>query len=260
MHTDELIRQLRAPDQRGMGRIETAEYGPDNLDRLSSLDATAKTVRVWDASTIPGNLQTLAYSASVVMAAYPFMSETEVSRRVMLKEQRARTFLRRTLNSLQMAWFVIGERAITHCLHDASEVHALQLGHLIALSEHDKLSIRVLADDVVTPGLAGQFALYGLDDTARVGYVETIMGSWYSTRMDDMAKLHATFSDISAAAMSTESTRTFIREALMSWRSAKKESTELMEELRSSSPRTAPWATTALESPEHTRPSWRSEP
>lgn len=260
----EIINHLRAPDQRGMGRIEAAENGADNIDRLSSLDRVAETVRVWDSTIIPGNLQTPAYSGAVIAAAHTKLPGYEVRRRVLLKDQRAKTFLRRTFDeSLRGAWFVLGERAVTQCINmqDEGNMHASQLRHLLMLSAHEKIVVQVMPDGVVTPGLADQFALYGLDEDHRVGYVETIMGSWYSTRLDDVAKLHSTFSDIAREAMSPESTRRFIREVLGSWRSRKKASPEHMEESGSSSAPSVERATTALESQERgPAQGWRREP
>lgn len=261
---EDLIRHLRAPDQRGMGRIETAENGADNIDRLSALDAKAQTIRVWDSTIIPGNLQTPDYSGAVIQAAHPKLPHYEVRRRVLLKDQRAKTFLRRTFDeNLRAAWFVLGERAVTQCinLHDEGDAHARQLRHILMLSAHEKIVVQVLPDGIVTPGLADQFTLYGLDEDSRVGYVETIMGSWYSTRLDDVAKLHSTYSDIAREAMSPESTRRFIREVLGSWRSKKRESPESTEESGSSSPPSVERVTNALESQERGHPqSWRREP
>lgn len=256
---EELIRQLRAPDQRGMGRIEATDSGPSNINRLADLDATATHIRVWDSTVIPGNLQTPEYSDAVIRAAHPRLPAIEVRRRVIRKETRARAFLRRTFDeALTHAWFVIGERAITQAvrLDDGGSVHASQLWHLSRLAAHEKVIVQVLPHNIVTPGLADQFSLYTLDEDNRVGYVETIMGSWYSTRLEDVAKLHSTFTEIGSQAMSPSATRAFIREVLSTWRSAKTESPEPTEERASSSPRTPRPETTALAP----RTPWRTEP
>jgi len=260
---EQLIRQLRSPDQHGAGRAETADNGPSNINRLADLDAECLTVRVWDSTVIPGNLQTPDYSDAVIRAAHPHLPAFEIRRRVIRKETRARAFLRRTFDErLVNAWFVIGERAITRCIHldDQGDMHATQLWHLNRLAAHEKIMIQVLPDGVVTPGLADQFTLYGLDGPHRVGYVETIMGAWYSTRPEDVARLHSTFSDIAGEAMSPMATRNFIREVLGSWRSAKKTSAASGEESTSSSPRTPRPATSASESQEAPRAPWRTEP
>lgn len=260
---EELIRQLRAPDQRGVGRVDAAENGPSNINRLAELDETAATIRVWDSTIIPGNLQTPEYSEAVIRAAHPRMPDYEVRRRMYRKEQRARAFLRRTFDpDAGTAWYVIGERAITQCIHldEDSSLHIGQLWHLTRIAAHQRVILQVLPDSVVTPNLADQFTLYGLDENHRVGYVETIMGSWYSTRIDDVTKLQATFIEIMGEAMSPTSTRQFIREVLGSWRSLKKESPEPTEGNPSSSAPSHERVMNALESQDRARPAHRTEP
>lgn len=265
VHASALINQLRVRDQRGMGRIETpTEAGAANIDRLASLDASASFIRVWDSSIIPGNLQVPSYSQAVITRAHPRLPAMEVNRRVRLKAERAKVFLGRLLDpDLTGAYFVIGERAITQCINlgDGGEVHASQLQHLLDLAHAHAISIRVLADKTVTPGLADQFALYTLDGQHKVGYVETIMGSWYSARTQDVDKLHSCFSEISREAMDAEPSRTFIREVLESWRSLRKQSpAEPPKEKTSSSRLTAAQETIVSASPEHMRAPWRMEP
>lgn len=252
MQTEDVIRALRSPDQRGAGRAETTESGPSNINRLADLDAAARTIRVWDSRVIPGNLQTPAYSEAVIRAAHPRLPDYEIQRRVARKDMRARAFLRRLVEDedLDFANFLIGERAIINCVNlgDAGQAHAAQLRHIFSLVAHEKISVSVLPETVITPGLADQFTLYGLDGNQRVGYVETIMGAWYSTRTDDLSRLHSTFSDIAAHAMPRSATRQFIGEVLTSWQSAKQESPESTGESGSSSPRTPREGTSASES------------
>lgn len=260
---EQLIRALRAPDQRGMGRVEASDTGPSNINHLADLDAVASHIRVWDSTVIPGNLQTPDYSAAVIRAAHPRLSAMEVQRRVLRKEMRARAFLRRTFDeTMEQAWFIIGERAITKALRldDGGDAHAAQLWHLTRIASHARILLRVLPEGTVTPGLADQFSLYTLDGAQRIGYVETIMGSWYSTRLEDVAKLHSTFTEIGNAAMTPSATRVFIREVLATWRSLKTTSPELTEESDSSSPRTPPRAMSALESQDSPRAPHRTEP
>lgn len=234
MPVDQLIRNLRARDQRGMGRVEQLDSGVESIDRLAALEAKAATIRAWDHQVIPGLLQTPRYSAGVIQAANPRLPAMEVRRRMLLKSARTEAFLSRTMSpDPAMAWFVIGESAIVHSLHDL-DAHALQLRHILTMSAHAKVMIQVLPASIVPPGLAEHFTLYGLKDCAededtdgpsvmrRIGFLETIMGDWYSTRLDDLARLHSSFSELMREAMSPEASRTFIREVLGTWRSAPK--------------------------------------
>jgi hypothetical protein len=257
---EQLIRALRAPDQRGMGRVEASDTGPSNINRLADLDAMATTIRIWGSSVIPGNLQTPQYSDAVIRAAHPRLPTMEVRRRVLQKEVRQRAFLKRTFDeALSHVWVVISERAITQAVHLDGSVHVQQLFHLSRLAAHAKIILQVLPEGF-TPGLADSFSLYTLDEEHRVGYVETIMGSWYSTRSEDVAKLHSTFSDIGGVAMSQTATRLFIREVLNTWRSANPVLPDSIEESRSSSPRTPVVETSASESQDSPRAPHRTEP
>ncbi|KOU97408.1 hypothetical protein ADK91_32780 [Streptomyces sp. XY511] len=258
--TEDLIRQLRAPDQRGMGRIEEAEYGVPNVERLTRIDNAARTIRSWNSRCIPGLLQTPDYAMALTQAINPHLPMMEVRRRTLLKSARSQAFLRRTLTDLGMSWFLIGEEGIIHSTDDTN-AHAMQLRHLLTLSAHNKIMIQVLPGHKIPPALSDHFLLWGLEEEnadpdgpkippQRMGYIETIMGGWYSTRLDDMARMHSGFSDMIREAMSPEDSRTFIREVLSSWRAVQSRmSPEPTTGLGSSSPATP--TTTALELPPH---------
>lgn len=257
---EELIRYLRAPDQRGVGRVESTESGGPNIERLAQLDAQALTIRAWDSTLVPGNFQTPRYSEAILRAAQPHLNGFERRRRVILKEQRARALLRRleSHENPPRVYVAVGERALTHPVGVSEEVHREQLQHLLEVSERRTLSLQVMPDNVRP--LTDQFTVFALDADHRVGYVETILGSWYSTRLEDVARLHSAFSDIGREAMSRQKTRAFIGEVLGSWRSAKRKSRARTEENGSSSPRSPGRETSASESQERPRAPWRSEP
>ncbi|MCQ4041996.1 DUF5753 domain-containing protein [Streptantibioticus rubrisoli] len=250
-YADELIRSLRARDQRGMGRVEQIESGVESIDRLAALEAEATTIRAWDQQAIPGLLQTPMYSAAVIEASNPRLTAMEVRRRMLLKSARSEAFLRRIIGPTPpRTWFVVGEAAVTQSLRDV-ETHARQLRHLLMVASKDNVSLQVLPASIVPPGFAPHFTLYGLmgrqnitvldekPPTQRVGFVETIMGDWYSTRLDDVARLHSAFSELMREALSPTASRTFIREVLESWRSAQRiTSPEPTTERSSASPAT----------------------
>lgn len=257
--TEDLIRQLRAPDQRGMGRIEEAEYGVPNVERLTRIDNAAVTIRSWNSRCIPGLLQTPEYAMALTEAINPHLPMMEVRRRTLLKSARTQAFMRRTLTGdLRLACFLVGEEGIIHSTQDTN-AHAMQLRHLLMMSAHEKVMIQVLPGHKIPPALSDHFLLWGLEEETsdpdgpkipkqRMGYIETIMGGWYSTRLDDMARMHSGFSDMIREAMSPEDSRTFIREVLNSWRAVQsRTSPEPTLEPRSSSPATH--RTTALELP-----------
>ncbi|MFC8266997.1 DUF5753 domain-containing protein [Streptomyces cinereoruber] len=257
--TEDLIRQLRAPDQRGSGRIEEAEFGVPNVERLTRIDDAAKSIRSWNSRCIPGLLQTKEYALGLTEATNPHLPTMEVRRRALLKSARTQAFMRRTMTGeLGMAWFLIGEQGIIHSTRDTN-AHAMQLRHLLTVGAHAKIMIQVLPAHKIPPALSDHFLLWGLEEESadpdgpkvprqRMGYIETIMGGWYSTRLDDVARMHSAFSDMIREAMSPDDSRMFIREVLSSWRALQSStSPESTTESGSSSPATH--RTTALESP-----------
>jgi hypothetical protein len=235
-HVDQLIRDLRAPDQRGAGRADTMETGVDSIDRLRRLEDRAYSIRAWTKDTIPALLQTPDYSAAIIRASNPTLPMMEIRRRMLLKNARAESFRQRCAQDETLAHgvFVIGEHAIVHALGDGSEVHARQLAHLLSMADSQRVTIVMLGGHVVPPRLADDFTLYHLHDNepdpstgqippiARVGFVETVMGDWYSTRLDDMSNLHHTFAELLFESQNPEQTRTFIREVLETWQAAQK--------------------------------------
>jgi Domain of unknown function (DUF5753) len=256
---DELIRHLRAPDQRGTGRVEEAEYGVPNVERLTRIDQSAKTLRSWNSRCIPGLLQTNEYTMGLTQVTNPHLPLMEVRRRTLLKSARTQAFMRRTMTGeLGVAWFVIGEQGIIHSTRDTN-AHAKQLRHLLTMSAHAKVMIQVLPAHKIPPALSDHFLLWSLEDEntdpdgprippRRMGYIETIMGGWYSTRLDDVARMHSAFSDMIREAMTPEESRTFIREVLSTWHTLQsRTSPEPTMEPGSSSPATP--RTTASELP-----------
>ncbi|MDI5964847.1 DUF5753 domain-containing protein [Streptantibioticus silvisoli] len=216
---DEAINGLRAADQRRQGRVETPDTGPITAERLTEVEAIAHTIRAWNPSIIPGLLQTIRYTLGALALATPALPAEETQRRAHQRAARIDAFLKRWVDGDPVeARFVIGEQAITRPIA-APQAHRRQLRHLLHLVDLDSLSIQVMPEAVTTPGRLGQFALYALRGDAgreggRLGYVETPVGAWYTTRAQDVARLYAGFDDMTAHALSTDESRTFIQEAL----------------------------------------------
>lgn len=244
----DLIQELRAPDQRGTGRIDPAPTGPRNVDRLAEMDKRSIRIRMWDYFLVPGVLQIPDYSRSVIRSAYPHMSSIDLERRVMVKQSRAEAFLRRSKRLVTgMAWVVVGEHAITHPMTDDPEMHRRQLRALIALSRQSGITLQVVPETTAVPALHPSFALYDLDDESRVGYVESIMGAFYSTRDEHIQDMHIAFSDLRHMGLMPEASRRFIWEVMESWRELRWESPASTTESASPSPTTQQPETTASE-------------
>jgi hypothetical protein len=218
----DLVKELRAPDQRGIGRVEHLENGPDSIDRLMAVEQQAVSILACDIQVFPALLQTPRYSAAVIKAANRRLTEEQVRRRMLLKSARAEFFLHQSRKEQAAdTQFMIGGHAVVRAVSDAPEVHALQLRHLLKVAEHPRVTLRVLPSSTVTPGLAEHYTIYGLwnpsDGRRYMAYQESATGGWYSTRADDIARLHNIWQDAVDAAMSPSESLRFIREVLRSW-------------------------------------------
>lgn len=218
----EAVQQLRAADQRHQGRTHTPETGEVTAERLAAIEKFAVTIRAWNPTLIPGPLQTTRYAAGAITTTAPALSSTEVQRRAHQRAARVDAFMVRWSQSptASEAVFVIAEQAVTQPLVHTG-AHRAQLRQLLNLSELPKVHLHVMPADRPTPRRLGQCSLYGLEPSApgqgrgvRVAYLETPVAAWYSTRSEDIGRLHGAFGEMIEAALNPADTRALIREAL----------------------------------------------
>ncbi|WP_165985674.1 DUF5753 domain-containing protein [Streptomyces sp. YIM 98790] len=224
---DQLIRELRAREQFGAGRVEQLGYGATNLDRLAAMDAHAVVIRSFNLQAVPGLLQTPAYSEEIIRASLPRLPRAEVRRRMLLKSGRSQMFLERARTRTgPKALFVIGEQALYQSFASV-DVHRAQLRHLLHVmsTAFPWTRVQVLPRRVVPAGLLSHLVLWSFDEAPeelteatpsyrRVAYVETGLGGWYSTRSDDLSRGHGLFADIVASSLGEYESRQAIRTAL----------------------------------------------
>ena len=231
MHTtreaEAALRALAAPDQRGQGRA-APEVGEVDADRLGALEEHAVSVRAWNPGVVPGLCQTLAYAAGAIKTAVPALPSEEIQRRALRRGQRIAAWSRRLADGGGTASFILGEPAVNQPLVNA-HTHGAMLAHLLEMSARPGVRVQILLDGTPTPGRFGQFTLYGLQPATqapladerprgtRVGYLETPVGAWYTTRSEDIARLHSGFADITRAALSVGESQRFIQEELACW-------------------------------------------
>lgn len=217
----EALSLLRAPDQRHQGRAHTPEVGEVTAERLAAVEAFAVAVRAWNPSLIPGLLQTTRYAVAAIATARPSLPPAEVQRYAHQRAARVDQFMTRWQQpAVDEAVFVLAEQAVNRPLVHR-HAHRAQLRQLLSLSALPNIRLHVMPAATPVPGRAGQMSLYALEPAqpghgkgARVGYLESPIGGWYSTRSEDVARLHTAFEDLTKAALDTTDTRTLITEAL----------------------------------------------
>lgn len=237
----ELIRALRAPDQRSCGRM-AGGMGAAATDRLSALDAASESIRAWSPMLIPGLLQTTLYALAAIRSRTPSLPEEEAGRRMQTRVRRQENFLRRMHDDNRHAWFIVGEAALTQAL-TGPDYHAHQLDRLLEIMDaYPRVQVRVLPDDASTAGTMEPFSIHALADGPRVGHLETIVGGWYTTRSEDVTRLYSAFGLLGKNALEPGETRRVISECLSECRTRSGEA-------RRSSSRPTATPTTACSSP-----------
>ncbi|MGN6126736.1 MAG: DUF5753 domain-containing protein [Humibacter sp.] len=217
MRAKRALQALRAQDQRGTGRV-SGGLGPEAVDRLADLDSCTLQYRAWSPEVIPGLLQTPAYAAGAIKAHTPDMDVSELGHLVERRRRRNEQFYARRATLLEptplVAWFIIGEAAIRRPLMNAHS-HADQLRHLCELSQnYPNIIVQVMPEDSPIPVVAEPFSLFFLDPGPTVAHLETVIGGWYSVAEDDIRRLKAAYSDMTARAMSTRDSWEYIKEEL----------------------------------------------
>lgn len=212
--SDDIIRALRAPDQRSCGRM-AGGMGAAATDRLTALDAAADGLRVWNPMLIPGLLQTTLYATATIKARTPALPGEEVAVRMQSRLRRAENFLRRMAEPGDShAWFILGEAALTQSVTN-TDFHAHQLEHLLAIIDsYPRVRVRVLPDDASTAGNMEPFSIHSLVDGPRVGHLETIVGGWYTTRSEDITRLYSAFAVLGKWALEPQETERVIEACL----------------------------------------------
>lgn len=211
---DDIIRALRAPDQRSCGRM-AGGMGAAATDRLTALDAVSESIRAWSPLLIPGLLQTTLYALAAIKSRTPSLPDEEAGRRMQTRLRRSENFLRRMSGPGDAhAWFIMGEAALTQSVTNA-DFHAHQLGHLLdVIDAHPRIRVRVLPDDASNAGTMEPFSIHALTDGPRVGHLETIVGGWYTTRSEDVTRLYSAFGLLGKWALEPSETRRVISACL----------------------------------------------
>jgi len=218
----EALAALRSPFQQRQGRAHTPDTGEISAERLAAVEAHAVTVRAWNPHLIPGLLQTTRYATGAITSARPSLPADDVQRYAHHRAARADQFLQRWGNvaHAEAAWFAIGEDAIRQPIAH-NQAHRAQLQHLLNVMDLPRIHVRIVPADRPVPGRTGQLALYGLahgaggrERGARLGYLESSIGAWYTLRSADVARLHTVFDGIIDVALSADDTRSRILEEL----------------------------------------------
>ncbi|MFE2755679.1 helix-turn-helix domain-containing protein [Actinosynnema sp. NPDC059335] len=137
------------------------QYGPVTFGRFVGLEQGARTLSMWEPAVISGLLQTRDYAWELIKALGA-PSEELIRSRTALRLRRQEVIGSATLH------FVLGESAL-RLLVGGPVVQKTQLEHLIRVTEHPNVTIRILLDDAGPHrGLAGPFTVMKFPDDPRL--------------------------------------------------------------------------------------------
>lgn len=171
----------------------------------ADLEEAAATLRTYKCELVPGLLQTAEYTRAVT-TANPTLDRHAVDRLVAFRMQRQRAFFERAEPGRLDAVLTAGAFGL---VAGTPEVMAAQRDHLQAMAARSGVRIRVLPRDAVHTAMRGDFTIMDfadIDDPPLV-YLESLIGSQYVERTEQLAVYREAFEAIFALAVPVEEHR-----------------------------------------------------
>ncbi|MFH8403502.1 helix-turn-helix domain-containing protein [Streptomyces sp. NPDC018019] len=183
-------------------------YSADYM--LYELDAVA--LYFYQASLVPGLLQTEAYARHLMTEHWPPLDEETIERRVAGRMER-QALLRQATRSFS---FVISERVL-RCAYGGRELHKEQLGRMLEVGEQRNVSVQVLLDrDMVNAGLHGPFVLLATEQHEHLAYVELRGGGVIYAEPEKVLGMRQQYDKLLQQALSPKESAEFIAQLVES--------------------------------------------
>jgi transcriptional regulator with XRE-family HTH domain len=166
---------------------------PAWFDLFLGLEGAATQIESYDAQVVPGLLQTARYTAAVIRAEEPELTQHEIARRVDLRQARQEVLTREP--EPPTVWSILDE-SVLYGTADEPEVMREQLEHLVKLSELPNVTILVLPMSARPhAGSNGTFIILSFPDlmtAPAVVYTDGLLrGSYYQAPADALAYRNA---------------------------------------------------------------------
>nr|WSW49397.1 helix-turn-helix domain-containing protein [Streptomyces sp. NBC_01001] len=210
---DHLMQLARESGQQGWWN----SYGDIPYGDYIGLEAEAAAIRLYEPLVIPGLLQTPAYARAVIAGTIPHVTLEQAAARLKVRLRR-QDRLGAPRNPLRL-WAVLDESALRRVV-GSREVMRKQLDHLTHLGTQPHITMQVLPHGVgAHPGVSGQFSLLEFADAtdASVVYLERFTSDLYLEKRSDVRLYGAMYAHLQAQALSPDSTRPFIDEAMKAY-------------------------------------------
>jgi transcriptional regulator with XRE-family HTH domain len=171
----------------------------------------AEATQVWgfDASTMPGLLQTEEYARALIQASAVRFTQEAIDRRVAIRLQRQEILTREDPPRI---WAVLDEAVIRRQVGGPATLRD-QLDRLVEVAQMPHVDVQVLPFEVgAHASTAGAFIVLRFAEPTDppVVYIETMAGDLYPERQDDIDHAALAFDRLRATALSPDDSTTLI--------------------------------------------------
>lgn len=189
----ELLNDFRHEEQRAWLRLRSDRTLPENWQSWTEIEADATSASNYEASTIPGLLQTAEYARSVIQGAAPSLSNSEVDK--LVASRMARQIRLSQANPLKLH-AIIDESVLMRPFGDV-DAHARQLRHLAESASRPNVVIQVLPIKTGPhPALYGSFVILEYADKTKLVHIELASLSLFLDEDNQIATYTQTWTEL----------------------------------------------------------------
>lgn len=183
---------------------------PEQYATYIGFEAEAEQIWSYDASTMPGLLQTEDYARAMFQGGAVRYAEEEIARRVEVRLQRQALLTR---DQPPKVWVVLDEAVIRRVV-GGTRVFAAQLERVAEVGALPHVDIQVMPFAVgAHPGTPGSFVVLKFPEPTDppVVYIETMAGDLYPESQDDISGVILAFDRLRAMALGPDDSATLIQ-------------------------------------------------
>ncbi|MBF6044887.1 helix-turn-helix domain-containing protein [Streptomyces sp. NRRL B-1677] len=210
---DSLMQMAKESRQQGWWHA----FGDIPYSVYIGLETDAASLRVYEASLVPGLLQTPNYASAVTEGSWPEATTADIERRVQVRMRRQER-ITDPENPLRL-WAVIDESALRRIVGNR-EIMAEQMRQLVQFSLEPHITVQVLPYDVgAHPGMYGKFSILEFNDPqdASTVYLEGITSDLYLEKPNDVQTYSVMYEHLRMQALNAEHSRQFIDRVAEEW-------------------------------------------
>ncbi|MBT2382140.1 helix-turn-helix transcriptional regulator [Streptomyces sp. ISL-11] len=210
---DSLMQMAKESRQQGWWHA----FGDIPYSVYIGLETDAASLRVYEASLVPGLLQTPNYASAVTEGSWPEATAADIERRVQVRMRRQER-ITEPENPLRL-WAVIDESALRRIVGSRSIMRE-QMRQLVRFSMEPHITVQVLPYDVgAHPGMYGKFSILEFTDPqdASTVYLEGITSDLYLEKPNDVQTYSVMYEHLRMQALNADHSRQFIDRVAEEW-------------------------------------------